>query len=206
MLRLFYALLAASLLLLSISCEKRSQADDNKLESIGDQVDGKEKSAQERRQERVNKESNKIDDLIRSNSALAELISKHRAVPDWEKEVRDRGRVFAFDVQEAIVRQDKRPILLVTEIDDAVKDGDKYYLNLEAINYTADIYFTLECSAEQVQQIAGQVESVKDNYAIIADVASVRKIRFSVEASPQSEDEAEIELNASDAFNARGRF
>ncbi|PYS81272.1 MAG: hypothetical protein DMF67_17380 [Acidobacteria bacterium] len=120
--------------------------------------------------------------------------------------MRDRGRVFAFDVQEAIVRQDKRPILLVTEIDDAVKDGDKYYLNLEAINYTADIYFTLECSAEQVQQIAGQVESVKDNYAIIADVASVRKIRFSVEASPQSEDEAEIELNASDAFNARGRF
>lgn len=51
-----------------------------------------------------------------------------------------------------------------------------------------------------MQQVAGQAESLKDNDAIIADVASVRKIRFSVGASPQSGEEAEIELNASEVI------
>jgi len=198
-------MLFAASLLLTTSCEKERQANENKPHNKTEEIAEKERKATESRQERIKKEAAEIEKRIQDNPAIAQLIPKHNAIPYWGKDVEHLRQVLAINVQESLVRNDKRPVLLIAKIDDVAKEGDKYILTVESITYLADIYFALESNLEQVTKITNQDSSSHDEYAIIADVTSVRKLRFSISASPKSEDEAEIELDTSDAFTANGR-
>jgi hypothetical protein len=198
-------LFAASLLLFAVSCERGPQGNNNKPENKAEGIAERERNSREKRRERIKKEADKVDGLIQSTPAVAQMVSKYQAVPYWENDVKDGGRVFAVNVQEAIVRADKRPLLLINQIDDLVKEDDKYYLNFESITYTHDIYFRLECDAEQVNKLTGQSSMPDDEYAIIAAITAVRQLRFRIKAAPESEEEANIELDTSGAFTAEGR-
>jgi hypothetical protein len=199
----YLIIFVVSLLLLTTACLKESRANDNKPENK--EKAGQENKDDESRQGRLKKESERIGMLVQSTPAIAQMVSKYQAVQFWENDVRDIGRVFAVNVQEAIVRGDKRPILLINQIADLVKEGDKYYLNFESVTYTHDIYFKLECDAEQVNKLTTQSSGPNNEYAIIADVTSVRKLKFNVSASPKGEEEAELDLNTSDSFTAEGK-
>jgi hypothetical protein len=189
-------------LLITTSCDGESQNNNKRAESGPAAQDSQRRKT---RQERIREDAEKISSILQSSPAIAQMISKHQAVQHWEGDVKESGRVFAVNVQEAMVRSDGRPILLIERIDDLVKEGDKYYLNFESITYTHDIYFTLECDAEQANNLLSQPSSPSDEYAIIAHVSSVRKLKFNISASPQSTEEAEIDLDTSDALTAEGK-
>jgi hypothetical protein len=198
------ALLLAGCILLTIttSCNGEPQNNNKPTEPVPAAQDTQRKKT---RQERIRKEADKISSITQHAPAVAQMVSKYQAVPHWEGDVKEPGRVFAINMQEAMVRSDNRPILLINRIDDLVKEGNKYYLNFESITYTHDVYFTLECDAEQANELLGQTSSPDDEYAMIAHVSSVRKLKFNISAAPKSIEEAEIELDTSDAFTAEGK-
>jgi len=198
-------LFAVSLLLFAVSCEQGPQANNNKPENKAEEIAERERNSREKRRERIKKEADRIDGLIQSTPAVAQVVSKYKAVPYWENDVKDLGRVFAINVQEVMVRGDKRPLLLINQIEDLAKESNKYYITFESLTYTHDIYFTLECDAEQVNKLTVENSMADDEYAIIADVTAVRKLRFKIRASPESEEEANMELDTSDAFTAEGK-
>jgi hypothetical protein len=199
----YLTIFVVSLLLLTTACVKESQANDNKPENR--EKVGKDSKDDESRQGRLKKEDERINILVKNTPAVAQMVAKYQAVQFWENDVKDIGHVFAVNVQEAIVRGNKRPILLINQIDDLAKEGDKYYINFESLTYTHDIYFTLECNAEQVNKLTTQSSGPDDEYAIIADVTAVRKLKFNVSAFPKGEEDAELDLNTSDAFTAEGK-
>jgi hypothetical protein len=194
--------LLIGLLVLMTCCAEEPRNNNRSAESGEATPDSK---AKKTRQERITKEADKISSTIQSSPAVAQMVSKYQAVPYWEGDVKEVGRVFAVSVQEALARGDNRPILLINQIDDLAKDGDKYYLTFESLTYTHDIYFTLECDTEQANKLLGQASSPDDEYAMIAHVSSVRKLKFNINASPKSGEEAEMELDTSDAFTAEGK-
>ena len=68
------------------------------------------------------------------------------------------------------------------------------------------IRYELECSEEQTKKVLEvPIDSPGDRYAVIATITDIRRPKFSVRAFGVGENEAEIEVEPSDIFIARGR-
>ena len=68
------------------------------------------------------------------------------------------------------------------------------------------IRYELECSEEQTKKVLEvPIDSPGDRYAVIATITDIRRPKFSVRAFGVGENEAEIEVEPSDIFIARGK-
>jgi len=132
-----------------------------------------------------------------------DLAAKFGARTDWNKELKDRLLPYSIDVEEALIRTDKKPILFEALVEDVTRDNNKYVVRL---NYSDSpkIYFLLECTPE----LAAKLRSRQgfDQVAVIASISSVRKPTIKLESDlPSSPDESpDIEVTNPDAFIAKG--
>jgi hypothetical protein len=107
-----------------------------------------------------------------------------------------------FQVENALMRPDKRPVAVRAYLEDVVRRNDRVFLEFSDLD---GLYLTLEATPDTVQQILKENLSKSLNeYAVVAEVQSVRKPTIQVAAEATGEG-AEVQLQTPDKFQVRGR-
>jgi len=153
---------------------------------------------------------------IEIEKRITKMAKKHNAVINWEKGLKAKNwfaGIYTLKVQNALKREDKRPVLLHATIQDIEKSDNGYlvyfdrwagYFGIES-EVSFPILFILKCPEEQVQKILNQSdELILENYSVIASISEVKKMRFSLTPYSIGEYEAHIEIDSSEVFIARG--
>lgn len=132
-----------------------------------------------------------------------DLAAKFGASTDWDKNLKDRLMPYSIDVEEALIRSDKRPILVEAFVEDVTRDKEKYVARLSYLE-PPKIYFFLDCTPELATKLRSREGF--DRVAVIASISSVRKPNIKLESDlPSSPDESpDVEVTSSDAFIAKG--
>ncbi len=164
------------------------------------------KSSETENQERKIEKHQQIEKIV------ADLVSKYNAITDWRQSFKKEGigllePVFTIEVQDALIRKDNRPVLFFAAVEDIEKETgiyNVYFQNFFDIVFSANILYVLDCSTEQIQEIMKQPTSPFKNYAVVAQITNVRKIRYGV----TSDDEKNVKDDSSlpsNVFEAKGR-
>ncbi len=213
--RLPALLLAVVFIFPTLSCGNGSQPEEAKPKTKAEELAEAEKKERESRQEEIRKQATKIYDRMQTNNGIGNLVDKYNAVIQWEKDLENLKQVFTINIQDALVRKDRRPILLIAPISDIEKENDRYLLHIEV--YADVIYhdtityrYTLECDFDCMNKLNAQLSqhpltSNDNEYAIIAFISSARKLRFNISAHPYREEAASLDLNTSRDALVNGR-
>lgn len=134
---------------------------------------------------------------------LKAFAAKHEATGDWVK-VLDR-RPFTLDLQTALIRTDHRPVLFIASVNDIEPLGkDRYRVTFEGEAYSSQpgVAFILECTSEHISQIQDSFSE----YAVVARIASVRRIQFGIksETATRSEETPALRVKTANMFEASG--
>ena len=151
---------------------------------------------------------------------IQELCSKYNAVTDWKQHFHKKAfgqHTYTVEVEDALIRTDGRPILFRGVADDIVKESDKYVvywsagfasrLRGDAIHdfvFGRDFRFILDCTPSQVEKIMDNSVNTLDDYAVVAQISEVEKVRFKLNANSVGED-VRVDLKTSDTFMAKGK-
>lgn len=166
-------------------------------------------------------------------SAIEALAARHDAVTDWHGPLPLLGPVLTVFVEDALLRQDGRPILLRDmRVEDVTRDEDGYMVHFVsavsdlslflvtvglASNFDPDVVpnwirFHLRCP-DEVEQILSRVApsesrpTLDPTYELVASISAVRKVSaYDIEATVQSEDEVSLETVAKNRFVATGQY
>ncbi len=165
--------------------------------------------------------------------AIEDLAARHNAVTDWHGPLPLLGPVLTVFVEDALLRQDGRPILLRDmRVEDVTRDQDGYMVHFVsavsdlslflvtiglANNFDPGVVpnwirFHLRCpdGVEQILSRAAPSESLgrtlDPTYELVASISAVRKVSaYDIEATVQSEDEVSLETVAKNRFVATGQ-
>lgn len=166
------------------------------------------------------KEEAKIEEEEEKQAEIEQNIMKmansYDAVLDWEKDLRPKDfltSVYTVEVQRALVREDNRPVLFIADVQDIEKRGNEYtvyfdrwtgYFGINVETYLP-ILFILKCTEEQVKKILNQPNEILfENYSVIASISDVNRMRFGLTRYSLGEYEANIEIDSSAGFIAKG--
>ena len=159
----------------------------------------------------VNVEEQEVqaEKLLKIKKSVQDMVTKHNAVTDWQGSLEKDGiePTFTIEFQDTLIRKDSRPLVFVAAVEDIVRDSNSYtahFHNRFDLLLSADVHFVLDCTPEQVQEIMKQSNSVFENYAVVAHVTSVRKIRYRVVADGDEDVRIDSSL-ISNVFEATGR-
>ena len=134
------------------------------------------------------------------------MIAKHNAVADWRQQipkVKNFGRtVYTIELEDALVKTDGRPVLLLAAVRDIVKESEKYSVHIVVSSdefpiilagiSSVVVQFSLLCTQEQVDKILPRPRSSLFEhkcFAVVARISEVRKIRLEVNAYGETYDE-----------------
>ena len=147
------------------------------------------------------------------------LCSQYNAVTDWKQHFHKKAfgqHTYTVEVEDALIRTDGRPILFYGVADDIVKESDKYVVYWSAgfasllrgsdtildLAFDRDVRFVLDCTPSQVEKIMDNSVSTFDDYAVIARISEVEKIRFKLSSGENGE---KVRVETSDVFMAKGK-
>lgn len=140
---------------------------------------------------------------------IKDFALKHNAIIGWKKDL-DRKRailnLYTLEVEGVLLQKDNQPILFIASVDDIIKEEDRYivYFN-DKMSFRPKIYFILQCSSKQVDEILSHSKSVYGNFAVVANISQVRKFRFQLQAnSAIGHEDVDIEFSPSNEFMAKG--
>ena len=202
----FFALiLSFAFFFLLISCDSSSQTNAIKPLSKAEEIAEADKKGKETRKEIINNQVIELNQRIQSNPEIAKLIIRYNAVSLWEKEMQDLHQVFTINIQDALVRKDRRPILIFADVDDIVKENDTNQVSFEVFNDWNTVRYTLDCDVECVNKIINKYSPNNTEYAIIASISSVRKLKWTISAERLGEEDAELDFSTSRTLIANGR-
>lgn len=125
------------------------------------------------------------------------------------------SRVHTVQLEEALVLPNDAPVLFQAELLDVSRQDGQYLASFgHAYSYQFDypnIYFELECSAEQVKEICEHStgEMFGDFFAVVAQIHQVRKAKFAVRAplpgDPEFPEFYDLEIETSGLYIATGK-
>lgn len=121
------------------------------------------------------KEINKEIQILKQ--AVSDMVEKHNAIKDWEKNL-DKHSLYTIQVEDALIRNDNRPILFFGRVNDITEKANKYFLHFRKM-LSPNIYFVLECNEEQVKNILHTKDS--PFYAVVARISSIQRTKFEFE-------------------------
>ena len=111
------------------------------------------------------------------------------------------------------MREDNRPVIFIASVQDMEKRGNEYIVYFDkwsgyfgiSLEAYLPILFILKCTEEQVKRILNQPNEILiENYSVIASISDVNKMRFSLTPYSLGEYEANIEIDSSAVFIAKG--
>lgn len=116
---------------------------------------------------------------------IQEFCSQYNALIDWAQSVED-GEAYTIELEEALIRADSRPVLLLGEIEDITKKSGRYsvYFTVEepSIGSFCEMSLVLHCTPEQVKEIMQHRHDWPQKYAVLARVSEVEKVRLGMRA------------------------
>jgi hypothetical protein len=142
-----------------------------------------------------------------THKAIIELADKYNAVVDWNKPLNKilnlMSPIFTVEVEDALLRNDNRPVLFLARVEDIKRKEDKYLVSFlmddSALEYWSTINVALDCSDEQVRKIMQQqYDREWENFAVIAEIQKVRKVEFNLKAEGDFE-EPKIRVDTTDS-------
>lgn len=161
-------------------------------------------------------EAAKVEQKHKITEEVQKLCSQYNAVTDWKQHIDKKGfgeHTYTIEVEDALIRTDGRPILFYGSIHDVVRKPDKYLVyfgsgwgtllrNPFFGVFGCDIHFVLDCTPSQVEQIMRHPASGFDDYAVIAQISEVEKIRFELSSGESGE---KVHVETSDVFMVKGK-
>jgi hypothetical protein len=128
------------------------------------------------------------------SKVIAELASSYRADVTWRKPFEDYSRLrrtYTYELQEALIRPDGRPVVLVGPIDDIIRldDGQYEVRSHELLGLGPQIYFQLACTKDQVGAFLSKAPKLLDEYAFVAKVSRLSAPRLSAAAERDATDD-----------------
>jgi hypothetical protein len=148
--------------------------------------------------------------------AISAFSSKYNAIVDWNKgllrsEIRipyeDYKDFFTIELQEALLNTQDRPVVLIGEIKDITLQGGKAVIRVSANSSHPDIYYDLVYRGEVLKKITSLQNASGKRYdtkfAIVAQINSVKKVRFSANAEFGGEG---VYVSDGDIYLAAGEF
>lgn len=159
---------------------------------------------------KAEEEKEEVEKKIQIEQTISNMVARHNAVTDWNKNFYEGDTLlrhtYTVQVEDALIRNDGRPVLLFGSVDDVIRQGNKYYVHFQNVLYQGpDIHFVLECDSEQVKKIMGHMAGLFNQYAVVALIQSLQRPKFEVTAFSHSGEDAEVVVESSDIFIARGR-
>ena len=171
--------------------------------------DSSEETAQEKKKHKIAEE-------------VQRLCSQYDAVTDWKQRIGEKAfgqHTYTIEVENALIRTDGRPILFYGVADDIVKESDKYVVYWSTgfasllrgsgaildLAFGRDFRFVLDCTPSQVEKIMDNSVSTFDDYAVIAQISKVEKIRFKLEGNGGSYEDVSVNLEIANIFIAKGK-
>ena len=134
--------------------------------------------------------------------AVLVASKQYGAILGWEKQFKGSG-AFSLQLEEAIMPNGGKPIVLYGFLDDVARRDDKYYLYLD--DYSLSLLFVLECDVAVVRNIIANRESYLA-MNVIAKIDSVEKAQFSIKSGSKNDEyTAPVEIDSSTMFIAHGR-
>lgn len=106
-------------------------------------------------------------------------------------------------LENAVLRADAKPLLVIGEIFEARKVGDKCYLGIQWQG-DIDIDFIAECSADVQIKVLNQPTDKGRLFASIIKAQVVKRPTFEADAYPIDSNEAEIIIEPSDKYTVIG--
>jgi hypothetical protein len=148
------------------------------------------------RSQEQSKEPEKVID-----ASFAAFAKGHDAVTDWHEGL--ALFAFTYEVQDRLLRSDKRPIAFKGDLQDIKRNAGKYQLLLkDSLN---DLYLVLEADPEQVRQIVSGRDAIFSELAVIAEVRGVDRLAFTVKADGDPEIGARVSLDSPSSTEVIGR-
>lgn len=145
---------------------------------------------------------------------ITKMANSYDAVIDWEKDLKPKrllSFVYTVQLQRALVREDNRPVSFIASVQDIEKSDNEYIVYFDKWSFDINldinlpILFVLKCTEEQVKRILNQPNEILfENYAVIASISDVNKMRFNLTPYPIGEYGAYIEIDSSEIFIAKG--
>lgn len=160
---------------------------------------------------KLEEEKVETEKKMKIEQAITEVVGRHKAVAGWGKNLREKYmsmlmKVYSIQVEEALIRNDRRPILFFASIEDVARQNDKYFAHFHNWgNIDPDIHFVLECNSDQVEKIMEQSATYFERYAVVALISIIQRPKFEPRAYSENGEEPEIAVESSDIFIARGR-
>jgi len=123
----------------------------------------------------------------RDKQVIAALASKHNAVQDWRDGLPSDllYETFTIHWQEALVRDDGRPIVFRAHLDDVRKHGDGYIATFSEFplgRVFRHPYWLLRCGQSQAKRLLGYSDPRLAEFYVVARIASVERAVFQVSA------------------------
>lgn len=117
---------------------------------------------------------------------FAEFASRYDAVTDWGVVFEDPDaileEVYTFEIEDALVRTDSRPVLILATLEDVTKENDTYFLHFSTLWSTGpfsysfqipELRLVLEGEKNLIDKVTSGPRTFIDEYAIIATISSV---------------------------------
>jgi len=167
----------------------------------------------------LNKLFNKVDEYVQKDTAKKLNITKNiKIIKDNYKAIDfntiiknnkiDFSKpIYTLSLQKAFLNLQGKPLLFYSYLIDYSKKGQQYLLIFYDFGSKGPKFrYELECGEEQTKNIIEVPrDSRGDEYAVVAIITDIRRPKFSVRAFGVGENEAEIEVEPSDIYIARGR-
>jgi hypothetical protein len=167
------------------------------------------KILEEDKQEDLREDEEKQAEL-KKEQTIQELVNKYNALDNWDKNID-----YTIQLQDLLISPD-RPILFTGNVEDVFKKDNKYFISFTTDWYTMpEINFVLECNYDKILIILNMLENDKDsqfyyffsdygNYAVIARIDDIKKVKLQITGYPEGEGEARLEYAPTDTFIATG--
>jgi hypothetical protein len=157
---------------------------------------------------KTEKEKLATETRIQTEKSIAEMAKRNNAIVNWQNAFdTNELSTYTIEVQDALIKTDNRPVIFFAPVEDIVKETTKYSVHFynPFSSFSPVIYFVLDCTPEQIGKIISHRSDLYENYAVIAQISEVKKVRFEVKGYAEIYEEVQLELEQSDVFVATGK-
>lgn len=137
-------------------------------------VRSRQKETQKEREEQQQTEAREKE----IEQSIFRILQRHNAVTNWSKRFRGNRtmeRIYSAELSSALIRPDGRPVLFYGSLQDVTSEGDRYTVRLlVSVNVTTEMRLVLDCDPDLVGRALKQPREPDDQWAVVAQVSSVR--------------------------------
>ena len=123
---------------------------------------------------------------------IQDLAARHGADSQWRGPFEDYSRLqfFSVEIQRALIKPDKRPVVIVAPLGDVIEvGGNRYELRAHIGIALTEIHFFLQASDPLVSELLAHPPEFLEEVAVVARIHRVARAVFRVATDEPDEEE-----------------